>query len=129
MGYRSYTSGEIKPVKSCQEPLKIFVEQYISARERVRIMLKPVRDLIGEGLKRGTPKAKLLNKINESDELKNDSKISEAQFRRYLLEEFPELMARGSSRRANSQKVAASMNADEFRVGVTKTIEERRNRV
>jgi hypothetical protein len=115
---------EVKEVRSCTDALKSFVEQYVSPRERVRIMLGPVKDLIREGLKRGTPRAKLLSLVNASDEVKQDGKITPFQFRRYLSDEFPELAGRNaSSPRTDRQGVAA------FRDGVLKTIEERRKRI
>ena len=129
MGYKSYTLEEVKEVKSCTKEFQLFVEQYVSPRERVRIMLSPLRYLIGEGLRRRTPRAKLLSLVNASDEVKASGKISPFQFRRYLLDEFPNLVGgRSSSHQGNNQKVGAN-SAETFRMGVTKTIEERRNRV
>jgi hypothetical protein len=119
---------EVKAVKSCADSLRVYVERYVSARERVRIMLDPLRDLIGEGLKRGTPKAKLLSIVNESEELAEGEKITESQFRRYLEEVFPDLPRRGLARWGNHQRAQAA-GADDFRQSVTRTIEERRNRV
>lgn len=128
MGYRGYTMEEVKPVKSCAGPMKAFVDGYVSARERVRIMLNPQRDLICQGLKRGTPKAKLLSIINESEEVAQEGKITQFQFRRYLEEEFPDLLRRRLVRWGNNGRAQAA-GADDFRQSVTRTIEERRKRV
>jgi hypothetical protein len=127
MSYRSYTLEKVKEVKSCTDLLKLFVEQYVSPRERVRIMLGPVRDLIRDGLQRKTPRAKLLSLVNASDEVKESNKITPFQFRRYLLEEFPELVGGRNASAQTNKRVGGALNAEEFRIGVTKKINERRN--
>jgi hypothetical protein len=97
MGYQTYTNNDAPEAASCKEPLTTLVEEFVSARERVRRILKGVRDVIKKGLEKGVSRQKLLNAINASDEIKEKRKISESQFARYCREEFPELMVSRSS--------------------------------
>ena len=97
MGYQTYTNNDAPEAESCKEPLTVLVEEFVSARERVRRILKGVRDVIKKGLEKGVSRQKLLNAINASDEIKEKRKISQSQFARYCSEEFPELMVSRSS--------------------------------
>jgi len=101
MGYQTYTSEDAPEAASCKEPLTMLVEEFVSARERVRRILKGVRDVIKKGLEKGVSRQKLLDAINASDEIKEKRKISESQFARYCREEFPELMGCRSSGNKN----------------------------
>ena len=96
--YRTYTSEDAPEAISCQETLNLYVEQFVSARERVRRILKGVRDIIKRGLEKGVSRRKLLCLINASEEMKDKQRITESQFARYCREEFCEL---GSERNKN----------------------------
>ena len=96
--YRTYTSEDAPEAISCQETLNLYVERFVSARERVRRILNGVRDIIKRGLEKGVSRRKLLHLINASEEMKDKQRITESQFARYCREEFSEL---GSERNKN----------------------------
>ena len=88
MAYRTYTDKDIPARISCEGALRELVEEFVSPRERVRRILAGVRELVGEGLKKGVSRQRLLRLINESEEMKDRTKISPSQFARYCREEF-----------------------------------------
>ena len=68
----------------------MFVEGFVSARERVCRILASVEEVIRQGLSKGISRQKLLKLLNESDELKDKPKISPSQFARYCRAQFSE---------------------------------------
>ena len=88
MAYRTYTDKDIPAQISCEGTLRELVEEFVSPRERVRRILAGVRELVGEGLKKGISRQRLLRLINESEEMKDRTKISPSQFARYCREQF-----------------------------------------
>jgi hypothetical protein len=88
---RSYTVEDAPEAKSCQEALSLYVEEFVSARGRIKRILQGVRDTIKKGLEKGVSRRKLLDLINSSDELQQQRKITLSEFSRYCRDEFPEL--------------------------------------
>ena len=97
MSYRTYTDKDVPERISCQDDLKVLVEEFVSPRERVRRILAGVQDLIEEGLQKGISRQRLLKLINGSEEMKDKTKISASQFARYCREHFPGMNATGKA--------------------------------
>ena len=97
MSYRTYTDKDVPERISCEDALRVLVEEFVSPRERVRRILAGVEELIREGLSKGISRQRLLKLINGSDEMKERTKISPSQFARYCREHFPGMNATGKA--------------------------------
>jgi hypothetical protein len=123
MSYRTYTDRDVPERISCEDALKVLVEEFVSPRERVRRILAGVKDLIREGLSKGISRQRLLKLINGSEEMKDKTKISPSQFARYCRENFPGMNATGKPVR-NDNAVGVRRN-DGFGEEISERIERK----
>jgi hypothetical protein len=123
MSYRTYTDKDVPERISCEDALRVLVEEFVSPRERVRRILAGVEELIREGLSKGISRQRLLKLINGSEEMKDRTKISPSQFARYCREHFPGKNATGKAVR-NDNAIGVRRN-DGFGEEISERIERR----
>jgi hypothetical protein len=120
MATRSYTIHDVPETISCKKAMDTYVDEFLPGRERVCRLLATVEESIRKGLSKGISRQKLLNFVNNSDELRGQKPISLYEFRRYCLEQFPQS-------KSNKNGKLARRN-DDFEQAVSERI-ERRGRV